>query len=73
MFCLFGQGQLTPERIRDERWNRTVSLLLVLATTAIASPVCEKKALFAFCQVIYEKQIDMTPVNKVKSFWEIRY
>ena len=55
------------ERKQDERWNRMASLLLALSMAAMTSPVCEKKALFALCQVIQEKNVDTALVSKVCS------
>jgi hypothetical protein len=43
-----------------------VSLLLALSNTAMTSLVCEKKALFALCLVIQEKNIDVALVSKVR-------
>ncbi|KAK7494518.1 hypothetical protein BaRGS_00014171, partial [Batillaria attramentaria] len=59
------KGKISVERQRDERLNRTASLLLTLSCAAMASHVCEKKALFAFCQSIREKNVDVTHVEKV--------
>ncbi|XP_070188647.1 serine-protein kinase ATM-like [Littorina saxatilis] len=59
------QCRLSVERQQDERWNRMASLLLALANAAMSSPVCEKKALFALCQVIQEKNVDIALVSKI--------
>ncbi|XP_041351980.1 serine-protein kinase ATM-like isoform X2 [Gigantopelta aegis] len=59
------KGKLSSERMQDERNNRTTSSLLALATVACTSPVCEKNCLFAFCQLIKEKNLEITPIQKV--------
>ena len=38
----------------------------MLARVGMASVVCEKKALFALCQVIQEKSVDIVLVSKVQ-------
>ncbi|XP_076466353.1 serine-protein kinase ATM-like [Babylonia areolata] len=48
-----------------ERGNRMASLLLVLSTAAMTSPVCEKKALFALCLAIQDKNVDVLLVSKI--------
>ena len=51
--------------MQDERTNRTATSLLALGTIACTSPVCEKNCLFAFSQLIKEKNLEITPVKKV--------
>ncbi|KAL3883922.1 hypothetical protein ACJMK2_030148 [Sinanodonta woodiana] len=59
------QGNLTSERIEDEKTNRTASVLLVLSTVICISPVCEKKAVFAMCQLIKETGLKIDVVMRV--------
>ncbi|KAK6170767.1 hypothetical protein SNE40_019079 [Patella caerulea] len=57
--------KVSTDRKHDEILNRTCSLLLTLATIAVSSQLCEKKAVFAFCQMIREKNLDKKLVHKI--------
>ncbi|KAK3593829.1 hypothetical protein CHS0354_011431 [Potamilus streckersoni] len=59
------QGNLTSERIEDEKTNRSASVLLALSTVLCISPVCEKKAVFAMCQLIKETGLKIEFVKRV--------
>ncbi|XP_021355309.1 serine-protein kinase ATM-like isoform X2 [Mizuhopecten yessoensis] len=59
------QGRLTPERAHDERENRTGSVLTALGNIMCISPVCEKKALFALCQLIKENDVEITQIQNI--------
>ena len=59
------QGRLSDDERRDESTNRTSGILHVLHTIATVSPVCEKKATFAFCSLIRDKHFDVQLVKKV--------
>ena len=63
------QVRLSTERQQDERNNRMATLLLVLSNAAMASPVCEKKALLALCLVINEKNVEADLVLKVRNMF----
>ena len=45
--------------------NRVSSSLIGLGTRMCISPVCEKKALFAICQLMKEKNIESELVKQV--------
>ena len=62
------QGRLSDDERRDESTNRTSGILHVLHTIATVSPVCEKKATFAFCSLIRDKHFDVQLVKKVKVY-----
>ena len=51
--------------MQDERCNRVSSVLIGLGTVMCVSPVCEKKAVFAVCQMIKEKHIEINLVIQV--------
>ncbi|ESO89357.1 hypothetical protein LOTGIDRAFT_229208 [Lottia gigantea] len=57
--------KISADRKLDEVRNRTSTLLLTLSTTAIYSQLVEKKAVFAFCQMIREKGIEIHLVRKI--------
>ncbi|XP_069136891.1 serine-protein kinase ATM-like isoform X2 [Argopecten irradians] len=59
------QGRLTPERAHDERENRTGSVLTALGNIMCISPVCEKKALFALCQLIKENDVEIKQIQNI--------
>ncbi|XP_033740359.1 serine-protein kinase ATM-like [Pecten maximus] len=59
------QGRLTPERAHDERENRTGSVLTALGNIMCVSPVCEKKALFALCQLIKENDVEIKQIQNI--------
>ncbi len=50
---------------------RTSSLLHTLAAIARISPVCEKKAVFAICQMVKENNFDKDLVKKVSSSFDM--
>ncbi|XP_060082468.1 serine-protein kinase ATM-like [Ylistrum balloti] len=59
------QGRLTPERAHDERENRTGSVLTTLGNIMCISPVCEKKAMFALCQLIKENDVEIKQIQNI--------
>ncbi|KAK3095904.1 hypothetical protein FSP39_020638 [Pinctada imbricata] len=59
------QGNLSAERLNDERNNRTTSSLCTIGNIICVSPTCEKKALFAMCQLIRERGVEVERVLKV--------
>ena len=63
--CFSFQSRLSEEKLQDERLNRVSSTLIGLGTVMCVSPVCEKKAVFAICQLIKEKNIDTELVKQV--------
>lgn len=68
----FLQDNLSAERAMDERNNRVGSALTCLAYIVCASPVCEKKALFAFCQLTKARNVEtekIKMVNILDLFW----
>lgn len=68
----FLQDNLSAERALDERNNRVGSALTCLAYIVCASPVCEKKALFAFCQLTKARNVEtekIKMVNILDLFW----
>ena len=64
----FLQGRLSAEKLQDERNTRVSSVLIALGTVMCVSPVCEKKAVFAVCQLMKEKNIEKELVIQVKLF-----
>lgn len=68
----FHQDNLSAERALDERNNRVGSALTCLAYIVCASSVCEKKALFAFCQLTKARNVEtekIKMVNILDLFW----
>ena len=63
--CIIQQGRLSAEKLQDERCNRVSSVLIGLGTVMCVSPVCEKKTMFAVCQMIKEKNIEKDLVLQV--------
>lgn len=61
----FLQDNLSVERAMDERTNRVGSSLSTLVYIVCASPVCEKKALFAFCQLTKVRNIETEKIRMV--------
>ena len=72
--CMFilQQGRLSAEKLQDERCNRVSSVLIGLGTVMCVSPVCEKKAVFAVCQMIKEKHIEIDLVIQVNHGHAVR-
>ena len=66
------QGRLSAEKMQDERCNRVSSVLIGLGTVMCVSPVCEKKAVFAVCQMIKEKHIEIDLVIQVNHGHAVR-
>ncbi|XP_048753406.2 serine-protein kinase ATM-like isoform X2 [Ostrea edulis] len=59
------QDNLSLERAMDERNNREASALVTLAYIVCASPVCEKKALFAFCQLTKARHVEAEKIKMI--------
>ena len=59
------QGRRSADEQRDEAFNRRSSLLHTLSTVARVSSVCEKKAVFAICQMVRKHHFDTELVMKV--------
>ena len=66
--CFSMQGKLSVEKLQDERSNRVSSTLIGLGTVMCVSPVCEKKAVFAICQLMKEKNIETELIKQVCMF-----